>query len=223
MSKQQSVLPPSPGVQGGDGGKSSHVALQSPSPQPCPPRGGSHTHLTENLVSRDEIFKGKLLHVVRDTVTLPNGHHGTREYIKHPGAACIVAEFEDGRLLLERQFRYPVGQVIIEFPAGKLDPGENPLVAAQRELKEETGYWARSWHTLGHMHPLIAYADEVIHLFHANGLVQGEAALDHDEFLEIFSATPDEITAMIVDNRITDGKTIAAFFRWQMLRRPGII
>lgn len=181
------------------------------------------SHLIEHFVSQEEIFNGRLLHVVRDTVTLPNERHATREYIKHPGATCIVAEFEDGRLLLERQFRYPVGQVIIEFPAGKLDPNENPLVCAQRELKEETGYWARSWHTLGHMHPLIAYADEVIHLFHANGLVQGDAKLDQDEFLELFAATPDEISAMIADNRITDGKSIAAFFRWQLLRRPGTI
>ena len=180
-------------------------------------------HLAEVFVSGEDVFKGELLHVVRDTITLPNGRSGTREYIKHPGAACIVAEFENGKLLLERQYRYPMGKVMIEFPAGKLDRGENPLVAAQRELKEETGYWARSWHTLGHMHPLIAYADEVIHLFHANGLVQGEAKLDQDEFLDLFAATPEEITAMIADNRISDGKTIVAFFRWQLLRRPGIV
>ena len=180
-------------------------------------------HLAETFVSGEDVFKGNLLHVVRDTIRLPNGRAGIREYIKHPGAACIVAEFEDGKLLLERQYRYPMGKVMIEFPAGKLDRGENPLVAAQRELKEETGYWARSWHTLGHMHPLIAYADEIIHLFHANGLVQGDARLDQDEFLELFAATPDEITAMIADNRISDGKTIVAFFRWQLLRRPGII
>ncbi len=180
-------------------------------------------HLAETFVSGEDVFKGKLLHVVRDTITLPNGRPGTREYIKHPGAACIVAEFEDGKLLLERQYRYPMGKVMIEFPAGKLDRGENPLVAAQRELKEETGYWARSWHTLGHMHPLIAYADEIIHIFHANGLVQGDAKLDQDEFLELFAATPEEITAMIADNRISDGKTIVAFFRWQLLRRPGIV
>ncbi len=181
------------------------------------------TRLAETFVSGEEVFKGQLLHVVRDTIRLPNGRAGVREYIKHPGAACIVAEFEDGKLLLERQYRYPMGKVMIEFPAGKLDRGENPLVAAQRELNEETGYWARSWHTLGHMHPLIAYADEIIHLFHANGLVQGDARLDQDEFLELFAATPDEITAMIADNRISDGKTIVAFFRWQLLRRPGII
>lgn len=184
---------------------------------------GDDSHLAETFVSSEEIFRGRLLHVVRDSVTLPNGHAATREYIKHPGAACIVAEFEDGRLLLERQYRYPIGKVMIEFPAGKLDRGENPLVAAQRELKEETGYWARSWHTLGQLHPLIAYADEIIHLFHANGLVQGEAKLDQDEFLELFSATPDEIAAMIADNRITDGKTIAAFCRWQLLRKPGLV
>ena len=180
-------------------------------------------HLTEHFVSREEIFHGKLLHVVRDTVALPSGRQGTREYIKHPGAACIVAEFEDGKLLLERQYRYPVGAVLIEFPAGKLDRDENPLVAAQRELKEETGYWARSWHTLGHMHPSIGYADEVIHIFHANGLVAGDAVPDQDELLELFAATPDEIAAMIANNRITDGKTITAFCRWQLLRRPGII
>lgn len=180
-------------------------------------------HLAETFVSSEEIFHGKLLHVVRDQITLPNGHAATREYIKHPGAACIVAEFEDGKLLLERQYRYPIGKVMIEFPAGKLDGGENPLVAAQRELKEETGYWARSWHTLGQLHPLIAYADEVIHLFHANGLVQGDAKLDQDEFLELFPATPDEIAAMIADNSITDAKTIAAFCRWQLLRKPGLV
>ena len=182
-----------------------------------------YAHLAEVFVSGEDVFKGQLLHVVRDTVALPNGRAGIREYIKHPGAACIVAEFADGKLLLERQYRYPMGKVMIEFPAGKLDRDENPLVAAQRELKEETGYWARSWHTLGHMHPLIAYADEIIHLFHANGLVQGEAKLDQDEFLELFAVTPEEISAMIADNRISDGKTIVAFFRWQLLRRPGMI
>jgi ADP-ribose pyrophosphatase len=180
-------------------------------------------HLREVLVVREEIFSGKLLHVVRDTVRLPNGHLATREYIKHPGAACIVAEFEDGKLLLERQFRYPMDRVMIEFPAGKLDAGENPLVCAQRELKEETGYWARSWHTLGTLNPAIAFADEVIHIFHANGLVQGELNRDEDEFIDLFAATPEEIDAMIADDRITDSKTITAFHRWQLLRRPNLI
>lgn len=182
-------------------------------------------HLRETLIESEEIFKGKLLHVMRDTVRLPNGREATREYIKHPGAACIVAEFEDGKLLLERQFRYPLSRVMIEFPAGKLDPGENPLVCAQRELKEETGYWARSWHTLGTLNPAIAFADEVIHIFHANGLVQGPIERDPDEFLELFSATPAEIDAMIAADQITDAKTVTAFHRWQLMqgRRSNIL
>jgi ADP-ribose pyrophosphatase len=181
------------------------------------------THLVETCISSEEVFKGKLLHVSRDQVRLPNGNIASREYVKHPGATCIVAEFEDGRLLLERQFRYSTGRVMIEFPAGKLDPKENPLVCAQRELKEETGYWARSWHTLGDIHLAIGYSNEVIHVFHANGLVQGDAALDQDEFLEVFAAMPEEIEQMIRDNRITDAKTTSAYARWKLLRRPNIV
>jgi ADP-ribose pyrophosphatase len=192
-------------------------------PQSSPASGEGDEHLIETLITSEEIFKGKLLHVVRDQVRLPNGNIASREYVKHPGATCIVAEFEDGRLLLERQFRYPTGRVMIEFPAGKLDPKENPLVCAQRELKEETGYWARSWHTLGDIHLAIGYSDEVIHVFHANGLVQGDAMLDQDEFLEVFAATPEAIEQMIRDNRITDAKTTSAYARWKLLRRPNIV
>jgi ADP-ribose pyrophosphatase len=192
-------------------------------PQPSTTSGEGDLHLIETQISSEEIFKGKLLHVVRDQVRLPNDKTAIREYIKHPGAACMVAEFEDGKLLLLRQFRYATGRVMIEFPAGKLDPSENPLVCAQRELKEETGYWARSWHTLGDIHLAIGYSDEVIHVFHANGLVQGEAMLDQDEFLQVFAATPEEIEQMIRDNRITDAKTTSAYARWKLLRRPNIV
>ncbi len=192
-------------------------------PQPSPASGEGDEHLIEARVSSEEVFKGKLLRVMCDQVRLPNGNIASREYVKHPGATCIVAEFEDGSLLLERQFRYPTGRVMIEFPAGKLDPKENPLVCAQRELKEETGYWARSWHTLGDIDLAIGYSDEVIHVFHANGLVQGDQALDQDEFLDVFAAAPEEIEQMIRDNRITDAKTISAYTRWKLLRRPNIV
>mgnify|MGYP002336470775 CR=1 FL=1 len=166
--------------------------------------------LTEHFVAGERVFDGKLLKVYRDRVRLPDGSEGTREYMRHPGAVAIVPLFEDGRVLLERQFRYPHRREFIEVPAGKVDPGEPPLGTAKRELLEETGYTAQEWTRLGVLHTAIAYTDEAIELFVARKLSLSERKLDAGEFLEVFSVPLGEAIQMIRDGRITDAKTVAA-------------
>jgi ADP-ribose pyrophosphatase len=166
--------------------------------------------LTERFVSGEQVFDGTLLKVRRDTVRLPDGSQGTREYIRHPGAVAIVPLFDDGRVLLERQFRYPHGREFIEVPAGKVDPGEPHLETAKRELLEETGYEAKEWQLLGVIHTAIAYTDEAIELFIARKLSHVGKKLDQGEFLETLTVGFDEAIAMIRDGRITDAKTVAA-------------
>jgi ADP-ribose pyrophosphatase len=168
-------------------------------------------HLIEHTVQQQELLRGNFLHVVRDTVRLPNDRLATREYVVHPGAVMVVPmlQTDEGlRLVMERQFRYPVGQVMIEFPAGKLDPGEEPLVCAQRELLEETGYTARHWARAGVLHPVIAYSTEVIEIWFAKDLTLGERALDLDEFLDVYTASPEQLMAACQQGLITDGKTL---------------
>lgn len=166
--------------------------------------------LTERFVSGERVFDGKLLKVHRDVVRLPDGSQGAREYIRHPGAVAIVPLFDDGRVLLERQYRYPQRREFIEIPAGKLEPGEPHLETAKRELMEETGYAAAEWQHLGVVHTAIAYTDEAIDLYLARGLSQGQRKLDDGEFLELLSVPFAEAIAMIRDGRITDVKTVAA-------------
>jgi ADP-ribose diphosphatase len=175
--------------------------------------------LTEKLLRGEEVFAGRLLRVHRDVVRLPDGSEGVREYIRHPGAVAIVALFEDGRVLLERQFRYPHRREFIELPAGKLEPGEPHAETARRELLEETGYVASQWKRIGMISPSIAYTDETIELYLARGLQKREANLDHGEFLEILTPAFDEAVAMIRDGRITDSKTVAGLL-WVHAFRP---
>ena len=167
--------------------------------------------LTEHRLSGERVFDGKLLKVHRDRVRLPDGSEGTREYIRHPGAVAIVPIFDDGRLLLERQFRYPHRREFIEVPAGKLEPNEPHLATARRELLEETGYSAGEWTRLGVIHTAIAYTDEAIELFLARKLRREHAGqLDAGEFVDTLIVAFDEAIAMIRDGRITDAKTVAA-------------
>jgi ADP-ribose diphosphatase len=166
--------------------------------------------LTEHFISGERVYDGALLKVHRDRVRLPDGAEGVREYIRHPGAVAVVPLFDDGRVLLERQFRYPHRREFIEIPAGKLEPGEPHRDTAKRELLEETGYTAAEWKRLGVIHPAIAYTDEAIELFVARGLQQGARRLDRGEFLELVVVDFSSAIQMIRDGRITDAKSVAA-------------
>lgn len=175
-------------------------------------------HLIETRLDSAHVFDGALLHVRRDRVRLPNGAEATREYVVHPGAVLIVPVLADGRLVLERQFRYPVGRVMLEFPAGKIDPHEAPLATAQRELREEAGYAAVTWQHLGTVHPEIGYSTEAIEMYLATGLAHVGAHLDDGEFLDIVLMTEDALLAAFDAGEVTDGKTVAAMFAWHRHR-----
>ena len=174
-----------------------------------------YPHLREEKVDSVEILRGQFLHAFRDTVRLPDGANTVREYVIHPGAVMIGPLLEDAggklRVVLERQFRYPMGRAMVEFPAGKLDPGEDILACAQRELLEETGYSATHWARAGVLHPVISYSTEFIEIWFAKGLTSGERRLDEGEFLDVFSATPQEVLDWCRDGQITDAKTLGDF------------
>ncbi|MBW0171341.1 MAG: NUDIX hydrolase [Hydrogenophaga sp.] len=177
------------------------------------------SHLKETRLARTELLRGHFLHVVRDTVRLPNGAEATREFVLHPGAVMVIGLLDDGKVVLERQFRHPMQAVMIEFPAGKLDAGEGSLACAQRELFEETGYSAREWAFAGRLAPTIAYSDEVIDIWFARGLALGERRLDDGEFLDVFTATPEELQAWCFSGDVIDCKTlIGAMWLQNVLR-----
>ncbi|POR55629.1 ADP-ribose pyrophosphatase [Paraburkholderia eburnea] len=168
--------------------------------------------LAETCVESTTLHAGKFLTLKCDTVALPDGKRATREYVQHPGAVMVIPLFDDGRVLMERQYRYPLARVMTEFPAGKLDPQEGALACAKRELKEETGYEAREYIYLTKIHPVISYSTEFIDIYLARGLTAGESKLDEGEFLETFTATLPELLGWVREGKITDVKTIIGTF-----------
>jgi ADP-ribose pyrophosphatase len=176
--------------------------------------------LTEYELSSEIIASGGMLTVKRDQVRVPSGVQSQREYVLHPGAVVVVPLLENGNVVLERQFRYPLRKTFIELPAGKIDKNEDILTTGQRELLEETGYTAKEWVNLGHQHPCIGYSNEVIHMYLARGLTLGAHDRDEDESLEIFELPFETAIEMVTRCEITDGKTIVAlFFASQYLKK----
>lgn len=171
-------------------------------------------HLEEKFVSREEIFDGKVLHVVCDTIELPNGKNATREICLHNGAVAVIPVLADGRVIMERQYRYAHGEVMLEIPAGKLDsPDEIPLEAARRELREETGALSGKMTYLGKIVASPALIGETIYLYLAEELTFGERELDEDEFLDVEYIPLSELKRMVMDGEIPDGKTQIAVLK----------
>ncbi|PXW95518.1 ADP-ribose pyrophosphatase [Sphaerotilus hippei] len=175
-------------------------------------------HLLERPLSSRQAYRGSFLDVRRDEVTMPDGGVASREYIVHPGAVMVIPVLDDGRLVLERQFRYPLHRAVLEFPAGKLDAGEPGIVCAVRELQEETGITAREWAYACTLHNAIAYSTEGIEIWLARGLTLGAARLDQDEFLDVFTASLDEVAEWVRSGRITDAKTMIGLLWLQQWR-----
>lgn len=174
--------------------------------------GARDAGLMETCVASATLHQGKFLTLKQDIVALPDGKHAGREYVLHPGAVMMIPLFDDGRVLMERQFRYPIGKVMVEFPAGKLDPEEGALRCGQRELLEETGYRAERWDYLTRIHPVISYSTEFIDIFLARGLQAGEAQLDEGEFLETFIMPAGQLIDWVRQGRVSDVKTIIGAF-----------
>ncbi len=177
-------------------------------------------HLVERRLSGQQVWRGSFLDVRRDTVALADGGSATREYIVHPGAVMVVPLLDDGRLVMERQYRYPLGQVLLEFPAGKIDAGESVLACAQRELAEETGYRAGQWARACLMHNACAYSTEGIEIWFARDLVAGDRQLDHGELIDLCLVDEAELDALAGRGELTDAKTLLGL-QWLQKWRSG--
>ncbi len=173
---------------------------------------------TEHQLSSRVVYDGKLLTVREDAVRLPDGNTSIREYVQHPGAVIIVALLDDRTMLMERQFRYPLHRHFLELPAGKKEPGEDPLATAKRELVEECGYDAACWRHLATLHPCIGYSNEHYELFLARELKPVERSLDDGEFLDVVPMAIDEVLRQVGDGAITDVKVLVGLFWLQRLR-----
>ena len=188
-----------------------------------PSRPVLDAHLQETPLNSEQVYRGHFLDVRRDDVRMPDGRTARREYIVHPGAVMIVPLLGDGRLVVERQWRHPMGRAMLEFPAGKLDPGETPGQCAARELTEETGYRAAEWARAGILHNAIAYSTEGIEVWFARGLTLGPRRLDDGEFLDVLSLSADELDAMAACGELTDAKTLIGLLwlnNWRAGRWP---
>ena len=175
-------------------------------------------HLVERRIASTTLLRGSFIDVRRDTVALPDGAQATREYVVHPGAVVVVPLLDDGRLLLERQYRHPVERVMLEFPAGKIDPGEAPADCALRELREETGYTAGEWAYAGSLHNAVGYSTECIEIWFARRLTAGVQELDAGEFVELVTMHESELDALAARGDLTDAKTLIALLwlqRWR--------
>lgn len=185
-------------------------------------------HLREETLRSEQVYRGAFLDVRCDQIRLPDGGSAQREYIVHPGAVMVVPLLDDGRLVVERQWRYPLARVMLEFPAGKLEPGEPPLQCAMRELTEETGYRAAEWARAGILHNAIAYSNEGIEVWFARGLTLGERQLDLGEFLDVANASAEELDDLARRGELTDAKTLIGLLwlqnwragRWSLVWQP---
>lgn len=164
----------------------------------------------EHTINKNYIYKGKILNLRRDDIILPNNNNSIREVVEHSGGAAVIAVDNENNVYLTKQYRYPYHKEIIEIPAGKLNKGEDPKLCAQRELKEETGLVAQNIKLIGEFYPSPGYTNEIIYIFAADNLSQQESALDEDEFLEIVKMPFKELFNKVINNEITDAKTVIA-------------
>jgi ADP-ribose pyrophosphatase len=194
-----------------------------------PPRVPDDAHLREETLLSEQVYRGHFLDVRRDQVRLPDAGTAVREYIVHPGAVMVVPLLDDGRLVMERQWRYPLARAMLEFPAGKLEAGEPPLECGIRELAEETGYRAAEWARAAVLHNAIAYSNEGIEIWFARGLTLGERHLDAGEFLDVTTASAEELEILAGRGELTDAKTLIGLMwlqnwragRWALSWRSG--